>query len=47
MFVAVLPHEFGSLCVSSNHRNVTKITTATRFRLSTAQMSVIWPGSAF
>ena len=40
----MLTDPFDSLQVSWVHKDVTKITTAIRFRLSAAQMSVIWPG---
>jgi hypothetical protein len=40
----VLTDPFDSLQVSWVHKDVTKITTAIRFRFSAAQMSVIWPG---
>ena len=40
----MLPNAFDSLQISCIHKDVTKITTSIRFRLSAAQMSVISPG---
>ena len=40
----MFPRAFDSLPVSWVHKDVTNIATAIRFRLSAAQMSVIWPG---